>query len=270
MTADEVAAAVVGMLDELGVPRVCVMAHSYGTFIASLLVRHHPERLASLYLLDPVCIGMFMPYLLTNFLYHRLEWKGWSKAALLDMSKVAVRKLAANDLHLCATFSRRFYWTELNMWPEDLPPGSVVLLSGKDDLMDSGAVRGMLERAGHVQVIYKPELTHGAFLLVPEVKAAIMGQLKQLVASSGSAVAGLGHGLGSLLLSCAYISAGSSHSMTAGHGSRTGPAAAPGWRQLPALASVASGFLGRCKEGSQATAAAPMAPLAASAAAGDS
>jgi hypothetical protein len=37
-------------------------------------------------------------------------------------------------------------------WPEDLPPGSVVVLSGKDDLMDSGAVRAMLERAGHVQV----------------------------------------------------------------------------------------------------------------------
>jgi hypothetical protein len=29
--------------------------------------------------------------------------------------KVAVRKLAANDLHLCATFARRFYWTDLNM-----------------------------------------------------------------------------------------------------------------------------------------------------------
>jgi hypothetical protein len=29
-TADEVAAAVVGMLDELGIQRACVMAHSYG------------------------------------------------------------------------------------------------------------------------------------------------------------------------------------------------------------------------------------------------
>jgi hypothetical protein len=30
MTADEVAASVVGMLDELGIERACVMAHSYG------------------------------------------------------------------------------------------------------------------------------------------------------------------------------------------------------------------------------------------------
>jgi hypothetical protein len=40
----------------------------------------------------------------------------------------------------------------LPRWPEDLPPGSVVVLSGKDDLVDSGAVRAMLEQAGHVQV----------------------------------------------------------------------------------------------------------------------
>jgi hypothetical protein len=31
---------------------------SPGTFIASLLVRRHPQRVASLYLLDPVTIGM--------------------------------------------------------------------------------------------------------------------------------------------------------------------------------------------------------------------
>ncbi|KAF6257737.1 Alpha/Beta hydrolase protein [Scenedesmus sp. NREL 46B-D3] len=215
MTADEVAAAVVGMLDELGVQQACVLAHSYGTFIASLLVRRHPQRVASLYLLDPVCIGMFMPYLLTNFLYRRFEWKGWSKAA----------------------------------WPEDLPPGSVVLLSGKDDLMDSGAVRGMLERAGHVQVIFNPDLTHGAFLLVPEVKAAILGQLKQLLASSGNAVAGLGHGLSLLLLSHTHTLPGLKHPVAAAHSSGTGPVAAQGGRQqLSTLASVASGLRGSRKD----------------------
>jgi hypothetical protein len=33
--------------------------HSHaGTFIASLLVRRYGDRVASLYLLDPVCMGM--------------------------------------------------------------------------------------------------------------------------------------------------------------------------------------------------------------------
>lgn len=38
------------------------------------------------------------------------------------------------------------------MWPEDLPAGSVVMLSGKDDLMDSAQVKATLEAAGHVKV----------------------------------------------------------------------------------------------------------------------
>lgn len=34
---------------------------------------------------------------------------------------------ASRDVHLSATFSRNFYWTEINMWPEDLPPGGLGL-----------------------------------------------------------------------------------------------------------------------------------------------
>jgi hypothetical protein len=30
---------------------------------------------------------------------------------------------ASRDIHLAATFSRGFYWTAMNLWPQDLPPG---------------------------------------------------------------------------------------------------------------------------------------------------
>jgi hypothetical protein len=53
---------------------------------------------------------------------------------------------------VCATFSRGFFWTDLNLWPEDLANGSVVLLSGRDDLMNARQVQAMLERCGHVKV----------------------------------------------------------------------------------------------------------------------
>lgn len=33
---------------------------------------------------------------------------------------------ASRDVHLSATFSRNFYWTEINMWPDDLPAGWLV------------------------------------------------------------------------------------------------------------------------------------------------
>lgn len=41
----------------------------------------------------------------------------------------------------------------MNLWPEDMPPGSVVLLSGNDDLVHADEVRLMLEQSGsHIKV----------------------------------------------------------------------------------------------------------------------
>ncbi len=51
--------------------------------------------------------------------------------SLVEYVKDAVRLVASREMHVCATFSRRFYWSDLNLWPEDLAPGSVVLLSGQ-------------------------------------------------------------------------------------------------------------------------------------------
>lgn len=47
-----------------------------GTFIAGRLARLHSDRVRSLCLIDPVCFGMFMPQLLSNFLYSVPPWKG--------------------------------------------------------------------------------------------------------------------------------------------------------------------------------------------------
>lgn len=53
--------------------RTCCPA---GTFIAGRLARMHKERVRSLCLIDPVCFGMFMPQLLSNFLYSTPPWRG--------------------------------------------------------------------------------------------------------------------------------------------------------------------------------------------------
>lgn len=49
----------------------------------------------------------------------------------MEYVKDAIRLVASREMHVCATFARGFYWSDLNLWPEDLAPGSVVLLSGK-------------------------------------------------------------------------------------------------------------------------------------------
>lgn len=47
------------VLDARSVPRVSVVAHSYGTFFASRMMQLAPERVHSLCLVDPVAFNMF-------------------------------------------------------------------------------------------------------------------------------------------------------------------------------------------------------------------
>jgi hypothetical protein len=64
----------------------------------------------------------------------------------LDASAVPAASLLLHySLLMCGCCAQR-------RWPEDLAPGSVVLLSGKDDLMDAAEVKDMLDVAGHVKV----------------------------------------------------------------------------------------------------------------------
>jgi pimeloyl-ACP methyl ester carboxylesterase len=48
---------------------VSVIAHSYGTFVTSVLCQRQHHRITSACLIDPVCFGVFMPNLLGNFVY---------------------------------------------------------------------------------------------------------------------------------------------------------------------------------------------------------
>ena len=50
---------------------------------------------------------------------------------LVAYVKAGVRCLISGELHVRASVARRFWWSELNAWPEDLPAGSTILLSGK-------------------------------------------------------------------------------------------------------------------------------------------
>jgi hypothetical protein len=59
---------------------------------------------------------------------------------------------ASRELHIAATFCRNFHWTELNLWPQDVPSGSVIILSGNDDLCHAEDTRKMLGLNPHIKV----------------------------------------------------------------------------------------------------------------------
>jgi hypothetical protein len=46
-------------------------------------------------------------------------------------------------------FCRKFHWSELMLWPQELPRRSLVVLSGQDDLVPSELVMAHLKLTGH-------------------------------------------------------------------------------------------------------------------------
>jgi hypothetical protein len=58
---------------------------------------------------------MFMPHLLRSFIYR-----------LPTSLKEHLIWLASHDLCTAAFFCRRFFWSEINVWPEQLPPDRTV------------------------------------------------------------------------------------------------------------------------------------------------
>lgn len=46
---------------------VVVFCPCAGTFVASYIAKQHPQRMRGCVLIDPVCLGMFMPNLIYNF-----------------------------------------------------------------------------------------------------------------------------------------------------------------------------------------------------------
>ena len=73
---DEVVDAIVKILDRLELTSTAVVAHSYGTFMASRLVQRMPHMVQSLALLDPVCFIMFDGEILSGYMSYFLNIKG--------------------------------------------------------------------------------------------------------------------------------------------------------------------------------------------------
>ncbi|KAG5644410.1 hypothetical protein DXG03_008577 [Asterophora parasitica] len=135
-----IASALNNILDSLNIPRVVVVAHSYGTFITSCVLRdsctsHHTShdsiytppssstpslpiphahpllpKLAHTLLIDPIPVLLHLPPVAHNFLYRApreaAEWQLWY--------------FASTDPDVARTLGRAFFWTEGVAWKEDV------------------------------------------------------------------------------------------------------------------------------------------------------
>lgn len=176
---DDVAHAVAAMLRRHGYRRCCVVGHSYGTFVASRLCQLHPELVHSACLLDPVAMLTCYPQLLHNFIYKTPTAANFTSVfGAVDL----LRFLCSRDLTIAQAFCRKFQWSELMLWPQDLPRRSLVVLSGRDDLVPSELVMAHIKLTGHpAQVMHHPDLGHGGILLCPPWQERFVQNLRAML-----------------------------------------------------------------------------------------
>ncbi|CAI5978517.1 unnamed protein product [Closterium sp. NIES-65] len=164
-TIEEVSAALVETLCKHGYKRVAYVGHSYSTFIAATLLRRHRSMIAAMSIIDPVCLLLCLPKVLHTFVYslpggdHLAAWIG-----------EAVRwVLCSRELQVARSICRGFSWQEYLVWGDELPPASLVMLAGDDQLVPSPQVQSHLARH-NVNVIYNDGFQHAEFLTRPDVQ----------------------------------------------------------------------------------------------------
>ncbi|GJP49123.1 hypothetical protein CLOM_g8378 [Closterium sp. NIES-68] len=164
-TIEEVTAALVETLRKHGYKRVAYVGHSYSTFIAATLLRRHRSVVAAMSIIDPVCLLLCLPKVLHTFVYrlpggdHLAAWIG-----------EAVRwVLCSRELQVARSICRGFSWQEYLVWGDELPPASLVMLAGDDQLVPSPQVQSHLARH-NVNVIYNDGFQHAQYLTRPDVQ----------------------------------------------------------------------------------------------------
>ncbi|GLC43385.1 hypothetical protein PLESTF_000427800 [Pleodorina starrii] len=175
---DEVVAAIAGAMAAHGVRHVHAVAHSYGTFMASRLVHLHRPAVASLTLVDPVCFVMFSGKLIHNFVY-RNPLQGAS----------AITWFIARDLAHAVSVSRRFYWSLLNLWPDQLPDHTLVSLSAQDELVPVQEVLTMLQERPSTRVLLHDAHRHADFIKDLPWQATMVQHVAELIQQASAAAA---------------------------------------------------------------------------------
>ncbi|KAG2445181.1 hypothetical protein HYH02_008649 [Chlamydomonas schloesseri] len=170
---DEIVDWVCAALDRHGLPKVHAVAHSYGTFMASRLVQRRRGAVASLTLLDPVCFIMYNGKLIYNFVYRN----PFAGASFLTW-------FIARDLAHSVSVSRRFYWSLLNLWPDQLPDHTLVAMGARDELVPVPEVLAMLEAHPDTRVLLHRHHRHADFIKDLRWQERMVQEVAELVAGA--------------------------------------------------------------------------------------
>lgn len=183
--------------------KVSVVGHSFGTISSAWFLRHRPDRISHLTLIDPVSLLLGLPDVAYNFLHKSPD----------TLSKLIIRLIASREITVSNMLHRHFWWYNNILFLEDIPShiNVVVGLPGRDEIANNKVVLDyvrLLQTApnspippgitantnngsaiieeirskrtgGGIEVLYWPEATHASVLFNIYAQREIVNLMKR-------------------------------------------------------------------------------------------
>lgn len=136
---EEMVAEIRQILRKHGWSKCVVMSQSYGSVVASYLLRDCPDMVASMLFVDPVAFSFHPPQVGWNFL----------RRMPTTASELQLYYFASTDPDIARALTRSFVWQENSLWREDIDRRCTVVLSERDIIIDTLTLGRYLTRAQH-------------------------------------------------------------------------------------------------------------------------
>lgn len=164
----EMVACLSDMLASWGYSSAHFVGHSFGSLPLAWMARKAPSFVKMMTFIDPVCFLLVKPDVCYNFMYRRPA----------DPTQLLINYFLAKELYIAHSLSRNFFWHQNQLWPEELPCPTLVVLSGRDSIVPAHSVRRYLtfykqhHNLASLEVLWFPNLGHGEINFGPVGESA--------------------------------------------------------------------------------------------------
>ncbi|CAF4175180.1 unnamed protein product [Rotaria sordida] len=147
------------IFDYYQLKKAIFIGHSYGTACLSWIVQKCPQYISRLIFLDPICFALFEPYVVYNFVY-RIPYR---------LGHLYLYYFVCRELGISYVISRHFWWTQNNLFIEQIPSytnkilPTHVLLSGHDCIVNVHLIKDYLID-NDIDYYWAPNLSHGGYM----------------------------------------------------------------------------------------------------------
>lgn len=165
------------LLRQHGHQRACFIAHSYGTFVASWVIRARPDLVEKVVMMDPTCFLLSQPDVAFNVLYRRP----------CNIFSVIIAFAVRWELFAVNVLKRHFYWHHNVLWREELGVDCIVAVASEDDIVHARMVRSFVEETqrrrrsgygkGDLKLLWFDGFLHGQLLWSRGAQMQIMSLL---------------------------------------------------------------------------------------------